>query len=396
MRILYICGDLGIQAFGRKGASSHIREMIAAFRGEGHEVCLAAADLGGDRRADEDFPTVALPRPRSKAIGHDGRYLLANMRARAILRGAAESFKPEAIYERSALYFRAGEWLERQTGLPRILEVNALLSHEQSERLHFPSLAWKYEMELLRNARAIAAISGHLARRISEARVGNADVRPFPMAVDPARFHPVEGPNGHRARLGWGDDVIVLGYIGSMNTYHRPNWFMDLAEKILRREERQFRFLVVGGSPVKVQRHRSRLYKWVEQGLVHFTGTVPQVEIAEWIAAMDVVLVPGAAPQSTPTKIFETAAVGRPLIVPRTEPIEEICGVDSPALFRPDDFNDFEARVRDFAARRMVYESAARALHAKVATEHTWERHARALTRWFEELARARPDAAGR
>ncbi|MEO8376317.1 MAG: glycosyltransferase [Candidatus Sumerlaeota bacterium] len=141
MKILYVCGDHGIPAFGRKGASTHMREMIAAFRKLGHTILLAAADTGGDRRPDEDFEVVRLPCPKSRTLGIDGRYLLANMRARAALKQIADRFQPDAIYERTSLYFTAGEWLEKQTGLPRILEINALLAEEQRSRLHFPSMA---------------------------------------------------------------------------------------------------------------------------------------------------------------------------------------------------------------------------------------------------------------
>ena len=42
MKILYLCPDLGIPVLGRKGASVHVRELIAAFGRAGHRVVLAA------------------------------------------------------------------------------------------------------------------------------------------------------------------------------------------------------------------------------------------------------------------------------------------------------------------------------------------------------------------
>jgi glycosyltransferase involved in cell wall biosynthesis len=142
---------------------------------------------------------------------------------------------------------------------------------------------------------------------------------------------------------------------------------------------------------VKVQRHRSRLYKWMEEGLVHFCGTVPQSEMMSWLSSMDAILVPGAAPQATPTKIYETAAVGRPLIAPATDPIIELCGPDAPNLFKPNDYKSFEDRVRAFLTDRQVFIDFARKLREKVITKHTWECNATGLLNWFGELA-ARPD----
>lgn len=387
MKILYICGDQGIPAFGRKGASTHMREMIAAFRRKGHEVCLAAPDISGDRRQEEDFPVVKLPAPKSKLLGKDGRYLYANLAARKVLLRTAREFGATVIYERSALYFLAGQWLMEKTGLPRILEVNTLLSRELAHRLHYPLVAEKFERKLILKAPAIASISNFMAKEL-EAEIGRPlnTTRAFSMAVDPQRFKPSNDGGELRSKLGWSEKEIVLGFVGSMNEYHKPSWFTDLAEKKLRRGEKNLRFLIVGGSPKKIDRERNRLLKWVEEGLVHYTGSVPQGELTGWLATMNVVLVPGASPQSTPTKIFEAAAVGTPLLLPATEPIKELCGEEAPFLFVPDDFSAFERKVREFCDDPSRFAEPAEKLHRKVITDCTWDNHAKGITDWFREL----------
>src|SRR5881394_831227 len=45
MKILYLCPDLGVPVLGRKGASIHVRELVAAFIRAGHHVVLAAQVL---------------------------------------------------------------------------------------------------------------------------------------------------------------------------------------------------------------------------------------------------------------------------------------------------------------------------------------------------------------
>src|SRR3989442_11417238 len=39
-RIAYLCPDLGIPVLGRKGASAHVRGLVAAFGRAGHSVAL--------------------------------------------------------------------------------------------------------------------------------------------------------------------------------------------------------------------------------------------------------------------------------------------------------------------------------------------------------------------
>jgi len=45
VKVLYICPDTGIDVLGHKGASVHVREMVAAFVRAGHEVDLVAPRL---------------------------------------------------------------------------------------------------------------------------------------------------------------------------------------------------------------------------------------------------------------------------------------------------------------------------------------------------------------
>jgi glycosyltransferase involved in cell wall biosynthesis len=387
MRILYICGDQGIPVFGRKGASTHIREMIAEFRRQGHEVALAAPDLSGDRRADEDFQTFALPAPKSRKLGLDGRYMLANWRARGVLARHAAGFRPDAIYERNALYFDAGERLARRLGVPRIMEINAILAIELAHRLHYPKLALKRETRVIANAPAVTAVSVTLMRDLVAHGVPRDRIRKFSTAVDPRIFRPEAADERKRAALGWPDDAIVLGWVGSMNSYHQPGWFMELADKLLAEGRHpRLRFLVVGGADDRIARYREQVAPWIERGLVHFVGRVPQREMPGWIAATSAVLVPGADAPQTPTKIFEAGAIGRPLILPATEPIRDLLGADNPLLFPAGDQRAFEALVRRYLDDPAAFDEPTRRLRELVLAENTWEHHARELVQWFREM----------
>ncbi len=386
MNILTICGDRGIPAFGRKGASTHIREMIRGLRQEGHTVTLAASNLDGDRRPDEDFATVALPRPSSKMIGSDGRGLLASRTARPILEAAAQAARPEVIYERLSLYFTAGEWLARRIGLPRILEVNSLLAEEQHTRLHFPKAAGRLERQLILHAEGVAAISETMRQRLIAMGVRADRVRVFSMAVDPQRFTARGlGPTMRKA-AGISQKAHVIGFVGSMNHYHKPALFRRLIAALLE-EDKDVAGLVVGGTELKVEKHGGKLSEGVRTGRVRFVGTVPQEDLPGWMEAMDLIVVPGAAPQSTPTKIFEAAAVGRPMILPATEPLRALChGGGEPLLFEPESFDKLLAAVRAWRADPAPVLAASAWLRERIMRDHTWRGEARRLADWFGEL----------
>jgi hypothetical protein len=56
MNIAYISADFGVPIFGHKGASVHVREMIAALRRAGHTVCVCSPAM--EREEDEAFLAV--------------------------------------------------------------------------------------------------------------------------------------------------------------------------------------------------------------------------------------------------------------------------------------------------------------------------------------------------
>ncbi|MEQ8819228.1 MAG: glycosyltransferase family 4 protein [Sumerlaeia bacterium] len=384
MRILTICGDHGVPVFGRKGASTHLREMIAALRRAGHDVALAAADLSGDRREDEDFRTFKLPRPTAKILGFDGRYIIADRFSDSVLREAAARFRPDAIYERSALYFQAGARMARAWKLPRILEVNTLLAEEMSTRLKFPRLAAKTEDRLLREAPGIAAISGVMARRLTEEKGVAADrIKVLTMAVDPQRFQNRGRRGVLRAKLGVEFDTPLIGYIGSMNHYHQPARFLELAQGA-REAERPAMFAMVGGSGAKVERYREEAAAFTGATRFHVEGPVPQEDLRDWIEALDLVVIPGAAPQSTPTKIFEVAAIGTPMLLPETEPIRELCAGAAEACVVGE--SELPAALERWFADRACLAEPARRLGERVRADYTWDHHARVVGDWFAAM----------
>lgn len=391
MRILVICGDPGIPAFGRKGASTHLRETIAGYRRMGHEVMLVAANLSGDRREDEVFPTATWAVPRARILGSDVRGWLSSRRARTVLEQAVREFRPDAIHERLSLYFTAGRALSRRHKLPRILEVNSLLADELKHRLHFPRIAAAIENKIVSEASGLAVVTEPLRDQLVGVGASRDRIRLFSMAVDPERFRPRGHGRRCRTQSGLPPDAIIVGYVGSMNHYHKPSLFFETMEQMMD-EDPRLAILVVGGAEQKVQRYRDRMARFVEAKRAAIIGEVPHDDLVGWLEAMDVVLVPGAAPYSSPTKVFETASLGRPMLLPTTEPIRELCGPGAEKLLHDGETREsLAAKLREWVAAPATFDRANAALRESVLSSHTWDHHCHRLTEWFHELGVPRP-----
>lgn len=325
MRILYISGDMGVEAGGRKGAATHIRETCNALTRFGHEVLLVTPSVGD--RSGMSFPVLEVTPPRSKMLGADGRYMLLDRRMARALDAAVRDFRPDAVYERYSLYQTAGQRLCARHGLPRILEVNTLLAREQRDRLRLPALAAMVERRLWRGERAIVAVSTTLKRLMTDAAgLDESRMAGFvisPVAVDPDRFHPATPPadlaaagvNGRRK----------VGYTGTLTAWHGVDLFFEGA-RILRDGGHPVMIVAVGGETERLERLRRRAAEEGVESHLRFLGSIPHRDIPAYLAAMDVCVIPDTQDWSSPTKYFEFAAMCRPVVAARSPAVEEVFG----------------------------------------------------------------------
>ena len=182
MKILYLCPDLGIPVFGRKGAATHVRGLVAAFSRAGHQVVLAAPNFGESPWSNPtklDASLLHLP-PSSdiEAVFHsikafNGMLSIENSLPSAVrrilydqdlvteLERRFEENPPDFIYERASLYATAGSSLARKLNVPLLLELNAALALEQASyrAAGFRDLATQAEQWTGSQADAVLTVS---------------------------------------------------------------------------------------------------------------------------------------------------------------------------------------------------------------------------------------------
>ncbi len=334
MRILYLNLDRGIPVEGDKGASVHVREFVAAASSLGHEVTLACTTRGTGNPPPPARILEFAPPPADLSVGneierrervrieHD--FSVGDRICAALDRYGV---KPDLVYERHALFHRAGVCIAARLGVPRILEVNAPLVEEQLRfrGLHLMDEALAAEKKSYRGADAIIAVSPPVAAHVA-AVLGRADrVHVVPNGVDLARFADADTAGAVlRARLGLGGRRIA-GFIGSFKAWHGVAELVEAVATIAARYP-ALHLLAVGDGP-----EREAVAALVaERGLgarVTLPGRVPHGEIPAWLGAMDFTVAP-YLPQPdfyfSPLKIFESLAAGRAVIAPA---IGEIGGI---------------------------------------------------------------------
>lgn len=316
MRILYLCCDPGIPAFGRKGASSHVRGTCVALADQGHDVHLVCADAGGDLEGRGKFRVTEVRGPTARPLGFDLRRIGLDRRfERAVNRILAGGWRPEAIYERYSLYSLTGTRLARRLKLPHILEINAFLSEELAGRLRMPPLARRYEKRVICAARDIFVVSQPLKEGVETICSHPPPVAIEPMSVDVELCSDRVDGAPVRAELGLADKFII-GYVGTLAGWHGIRLFYEIADELRRRGIEDFVILVVGGEEDKLDKHRGLARERNLEAFVRFHGAVPHAVVPAYLRAMDIGLIPDANPWNAPTKLFEYQACGIPPVGP--------------------------------------------------------------------------------
>jgi glycosyltransferase involved in cell wall biosynthesis len=224
-------------------------------------------------------------------------------------------------------------------------------------------MAWK---KLLRAADVVTAASERLAAPLA----GRATVLP-----NGADLEAVTRADGRAIRGRF--PAPIAGYVGAFEYFVDFDLVLETAARL----DGECTFLLVGGGR-DWERVRGTARR---RGLrnVHFTGYVPYPDALNHMAALDVALIPFSpgpvADAASPLKLFEYAALGRPVVC---TPAEEVRRVASDWAFFGSTPDAWAGLIRDIVRNPDRAAERARRGRAEVESTYRWDR----LAERFEEL----------
>ena len=372
MKICYLCADPGIPILGRKGCSTHVRETCLILSRMGHQVKVLCSNVEGDASLAADLDIIPIEPFRSRKLGFDLRHMLLDRRLWRTMRSVVHDWQPDAIYERYSLYSRTGGKAARRFGLPRLLELNAFLTQEQSTRIKLPWLARRVERSIIRSARRVIVVSEPLRREVNELGVPFDAIAKMPMAVNLDQFNPSHDGSAVRKSHEL-EGRFIIGYVGTLSGWHGIKLLYDMARRMIELDAPPFAFLIVGGEGRKLEQHRLMAREKGLDDAIRFVGSVPHDDVPEHIRAMDAAIVPDTTYWSSPAKLFEYQACGVPVLAPSYPAIHEVLDHGVEGFIYPAADTDKMAEsalnlMRDpDACLRM-----GRAAHRRAERDHSW------------------------
>jgi glycosyltransferase involved in cell wall biosynthesis len=410
VKVLYLCADTGIDVLGHKGASIHVREMIAAFARTGCDVELVAPRLvrvGADPAStDATVTRIRVPdevqavkqqldewtsaiAPGS-SLPKDIRRVLYDRHLVDALR-AYEACPPDLVYARASLLSTAGIELATRTGRPLVVELNAPLADEQL-RYRQGALGATYERaerELVTRASLVVVVSEALAEHARRLGARAEAIRVLPNGVDPTRFRPVPVGVERRRR----DGTALIGFVGALRPWHGVELLPELLHRVRLRHPGA-RLVIAGDGPLRDEIER-RAIRWGVADATTMLGSVDHDDVPDVIRRFDI----AAAPYPrlahdfyfSPLKMFEYLACGVPVVASALGQIRDVVtdGVHA-RLVAPGDVAAAADACAQLLDDPVGAGTIARAGASLVHEGYTWDRNAAAVLDAVDALRSSR------
>ncbi|MFT3721439.1 glycosyltransferase family 4 protein [Pseudorhodoferax sp.] len=377
MRVAYVCADLGVPVYGRKGASVHVQEVLRALQRRGARITLFAARVDGAPPPDlQAVELVALPPAGKWPAEARARTALDGNAALAVLLRRHGPF--DLVYERYSLWSHAGMAHARAAGCPGLLEVNAPLIEEQRthRELALPEEAERVARSVFADATALAAVSPGVAAYLARWPQARGRVHVVANGVDAARFAQA---TPERAVLPPGQGPVV-GFVGTLKPWHGLELLAE-AFALLARQSHA-RLLVVGDGPGRA----ALTGDLARRGLLPhaaLTGAVDPARVPGLLAAMDIAVAPYPALDGfyfSPLKIYEYMAAGLPVVASRVGHLDQVLSHGRDGwLVPPGDAAALATALAGLAADAPLRRRLGAAAQRRVRDGHGWDQVAARL-----------------
>lgn len=235
--------------------------------------------------------------------------------------------------------------------------------------------AWNFfARALLKRCTKIVVISQGLkdfytARGIAEAKIIVAHD-----GVDLSAFEKPESSEVARTRLGLPQDKKIVMYIGRLDGWKGVDTLLEASTLL----PADIYAVVIGG-----ESHQVEAMQYVHPQ-VRFLGYRPYREIANNLAAADVLVLPNTAKDpisaqyTSPLKLFGYMASGKPMVASDLPSVREVLSDDSAFFVEPDSDEALAAGIREALAAPEEASRRARAARARV-SEYTWNQRAKTV-----------------
>lgn len=302
------------------------------------------------------------------------------------------------VYQRCSAYNYSALALATQMEIPLITEFNSSavwVNRNWGSPLKFERLASAIEEVNLSRSDLIVVVSNALKDQLIDRGVPESRILVNPNGVDIEIYSPEI--DGSRVRQRYGlESQVVLGFIGTFGRWHGAEVLAEAFGRLLSRHPQyvsKARLLMIGDGMTRplVEKALDRYSVAAEAVL---TGTVPQAEGPEYLAACDILVSPhvpnpdGSAFFGSPTKLYEYMAMGKGIVASDLGQIgETLVDHETAILVEPGNADALSGAMKLLIDDPKLREALGEAARKAAVANHTWARHVERTMKAIGELA---------
>lgn len=250
--------------------------------------------------------------------------------------------RPDLIVDYNFYFNDAALRFARKHGIPIHLNFEGFIADSMADvpRSLLRRLGQRFELAKYAAVDAIWTVSKPLQAELRRLLGERApDIHVIPNAMDPTS----QTDRSLRAELRL-EDKMVVGFIGGLSPWFSLPELLESCDR-LRRDVPNLHLLLVGDGPQR-RRLEGQLEKLGGGGWCTMVGQIPHEQAPRYIACFDVAVITNHKWWTSPLKLLEYGAAGVPVVAPRLPSITSMVDDGEVAFFTPDDFSDFQAKLK--------------------------------------------------
>jgi glycosyltransferase involved in cell wall biosynthesis len=316
-----------------------------------------------------------VPQRAARALRDIGRVQHGRTHRRRICR-AIQQVQPDVILETYSPMNLSGADAAKQTGVPFVVDDLAP-SWEEAEVYGrgIDSLSRWARRKLLKEASVVIAVNDFLRDAFRDEGVERDRIAVVQNGVA-AEFLSVRSDPAFKAKLGFHETDVVFVYAGSFQPFHRVDFLVEAFAQVRSDNAR----LLLVGDGITLADVREQVAHHDLHDKVVIVGQVAHHEVASYLAASDVGVLPATEEYTNPMKVIEYLAAGRPVVAPQVRAVEGLVTADSDALlFTPFEAGSLAQALDRFASDNCLRERLAEQARGSHVRDQSWQRAGDAL-----------------
>ena len=293
------------------------------------------------------------------------------------------------LFERYAFFMWCGSKCAKQNNIKYFLEVNEISGIDRARPLILKKIARYIEKKIFASADSIFVVSSFLKNKIIKMGIASDKIVVLPNGVDTSIFYPEISPKEIIEKYKLYDKKII-GFVGWIDPWDNMPWLINAFKKIESLDDNVV-LMIVGDFAGKNTAGKDELIELIKKSnllsKIIFTGKIEREIIPQYIAAMDICLIPDSNPFGSPVVLLEFMAMGKPVVAPILDPITDVIEDEyNGVLFKQRDEEDFKERIMELLSEPELRQKIGKNARAKILNERTWQANAREISNYINKV----------